>query len=54
MYITLSKVTYDWLKKNVDNISKFIEYLVESARQQIGPSFVVVSEMEMGPRCLGE
>lgn len=43
LHITLDPSTYDWLKNNVSNISKFIERLVEGSKSQIQQAFVIVS-----------
>ena len=45
--ITISKDNLEWLRKNVSNISKFIDRLVESAKSGIEPAFVVISPVSL-------
>ncbi len=50
LHITLDPSIYDWLKKNTDNASRFIESLVNAISQQIQPLAFVISKTETGRR----
>lgn len=41
--ITIDPEVHEWLKRNVTNISKFLETLAKHAKHQIEPYFVVIS-----------
>ncbi len=48
MTIWFKPEVYDWLKKNVSNVSEFLNQLVESVKSQVQPAVILISKIDTG------